>query len=374
MKTGTVPLFAVPKRGLSLFLARWPVLVPVGAGVLLGAAFLQPLGGVLAAACAIALVASVIAAVHHAEVVAHRVGEPFGTLVLALSVTAIELALIVSLMVAGGPEKAALMRDTIFATVMIILGGVVGLCLLLGGLRHGEQHFRVEGAAPAFAALIALATLVLIMPIFTTSSPGPSYSGAQLVFVGATSLVLWCVFVFFQTVRHRDYFLPEADPSNEAAHAAPPTRRRALTSFALLLVSLVAVVGLAKVLSPKIEVAVAAAGAPATVVGIAIALIVLMPESWSAVRAALANRLQTSMNLALGSALASIGLTVPAVVLVTFLLDMPLVLGLGSKDLVLLVLSFLVGAIGFGNGRTNLLQGAVQLVIFAAFIFLALVP
>ena len=354
--------------------ASWPLAVPVSACALLVAALSWPLGAALATACAAALVAAVVAAVHHAEVVAHRVGEPFGTLVLALSVTAIEVALILSLMVVGGPAKAALARDTIFATVMIILGGVVGLCLLLGGLRHGEQHFRVEGAAPAFAALAALSTLVLIMPIFTTSAPGGSYSASQLIFVGTTSLLLWCVFVFFQTVRHRDYFLPRTDPSNEEAHAAPPTRLRALASFLLLLLSLAAVVGLAKALSPRIEAVVSAAGAPDAVVGIAIALIVLMPESWSAVRAALANRLQTSMNLALGSALASIGLTVPSVVLASILLDMPLELGIQPKDMVLLVLSFIVGVIGLGNGRTNLMQGAVQLVIFAAFLFLALVP
>jgi len=355
-------------------LTHWPVFVPLAAALLLVTLLLVPLGTVLAVLSALALVAAVLAAVHHAEVVAHRVGEPFGTLVLALAVTAIEVALIISLMLAGGPDKAALARDTVYATVMIISSGVIGICLLLGGLRHREQTFRIEGAGPAFAAMVTLATLVLVMPVFTKSAPGAGYSPTQLVFVGVSSLLLWCVFVFFQTVRHRDYFLPRADPANEASHAPPPSGRQALASLALLLVSLVAVVGLAKMLSPLIEAAVRAAGAPHAVVGIAIALVVLLPETLSALRAAMANRLQTSMNLALGSALASIGLTVPAVVLAAALFDLPLVLGLDAKDMVLMTLSFVVGAIALGSGRTNMMQGAVQLVIFAAFLFLSLVP
>lgn len=353
---------------------RWPTFVPLGAAALLVAALLVPLSSVLSVACGLALVATVVAAVHHAEVVAHRVGEPFGTLVLALAVTAIELSLIVSLMLAGGPDKAALARDTMFATVMIICNGVIGLCLLLGALRHHEQVFRIEGSKPAFAALVTLSTLVLVMPVFTTTAPSASYSPSQLVFVGASSLILWSVFAFFQTVRHRDYFLPAADASNEEIHAAPPSVAESWASFGLLLVALIAVVGLAKVLSPVIEAAVRGAGAPPAVVGIVIALIVLMPETWAAVRAALADRIQTSMNLALGSALASIGLTIPAVVLASIVLDMPLVLGLEPKDMALLVLTFLVGTVTLSTGRTNLMQGAILLVVFAAFLFLALVP
>jgi len=351
----------------------WTRLVPLAAAGLLIAALSLSMNALLVVACALMLFASVLAAVHHAEVVAHRVGEPFGTLVLALSVTAIELALILSMMFAGGPDKASLARDTIFATVMII-SGVIGVCVLLGGLRHREQYFRIEGAGPALSALATLSTLVLIMPVFTKSAPGASYSTSQLLFVGASSLLVWSVFVFFQTVRHRDYFLPAVDPSDEAVHAPPPSTGEAWASFLFLLVSLVVVVGLAKALSPGIEAAVAAAGAPVAVVGIVIAMVVLMPEGWSAVRAALANRLQTSMNLALGSALASIGLTVPAVVVASVLLELPLTLGLEPKDIVLLALSLLVGAIGLGAGRTNMMQGAVQVVIFAAFLFLAIVP
>jgi Ca2+:H+ antiporter len=256
--------------------------------------------------------------------------------------------------------------------VMIICNGVVGICLLVGGLRHHEQSFRVEGAGSALAALVALSSLSLVLPSFTTSTPGPMYSMSQLAFAGAASLVLWLAFVFVQTVRHRDYFLAPGDAPD--SHAERPSTAQTLASGALLLVSLVVVVGLAKMLSPTIEDAVEAAGAPKSVIGIAIAMLVLLPEAWAALRAARANRLQTSMNLALGSAMASIGLTIPAVALASVAIDMPLVLGLGEKDLVLLVLTFLVSAITLGSGRTNIMQGAVHLVIFAAFLFLALVP
>jgi Ca2+:H+ antiporter len=216
--------------------------------------------------------------------------------------------------------------------------------------------------------------MVLILPAFTTSAPGPNYSTAQLVFTALASLALWAVFVFVQTIRHRDYFLPPEAPADERAHAAPPTLRQAVLSFALLFVSLVAVVGLAKLLSPAIEAAVEAVGAPQAVIGVAIAAIVLLPEAWAAVRAALADRLQTSMNLALGSALACIGLTIPAVALASVWLNLPLTLGLEPKDVALLVLALVVSTITLGTGRTNLMQGAVHLVIFAAFLFLILVP
>jgi Ca2+:H+ antiporter len=354
---------------------HWSVVVPLIGVALLAAALNLPFGVLLGTACGIALVGVVVAAVHHAEVVAHRVGEPFGTLVLALAVTAIESSLIVSVMLAGGDDKAALARDTMYATVMIIANGVVGACVLLGALRHREQAFRIEGAGPGLAALATLATLVLVMPAFTVSAEGPRYTPSQLGFVAVSSLTVWCAFVFFQTVRHRDYFLPPRGAADETIHAAPPTAWQAWASFALLLVALVAVVGLAKVLSPSIESAVRNAGAPPAVVGIVIALLVLMPESIAAIRSALADRLQTSMNLALGSALATIGLTVPVVVGVCILLDIPLVLGLDPKEIALLALTFLVCTIGFGSGgRTSMMLGVVQLVIFAAFLFLAVVP
>lgn len=331
-------------------------------------------GPALAVLCGAALTGAVFVAVHHAEVVAHRVGEPFGTLVLALAVTAIEAALILSMVVAGGQEMSVLARDAIYAAVMIICTGVVGLCLLVGGLAHREQTFRVEGAGAGLAALIVLAALTLVLPAFTTSTPSGTYSKSQLLFVAAASALLWAIFVFIQTVRHRDYFIPEAGASDPEAHATPPTTGQAWISFGWLLVSLVTVVGLAKMLSPTIERAVEAANAPRAVVGIVIAALVLLPETWAAVRAARANRLQTSMNLAVGSALACIGLTVPVVVLASIAFDLPLVLGLSPKEMALLAVTFLVSAVTLGTGRTYVMQGAVHLVLFVAYLFLAFVP
>ena len=353
----------------------WTWALPAVAVAVLVLASLLGVGTVVAVLCAAALVGAVIASVHHAEVVAHRVGEPFGTLVLAIAVTVIEASLILSMVVVGGADQARLPRDTIYAALMIILNGVVGVCLLVGGLSHGVQSFRVEGANAGLAALFPLATLSLVLPTFTTSTPGGTYSGSQLAFAATASIVLWAVFVFVQTVRHRDYFLPDTGLEDPATHAEPPSAMQSWASFGLLLVSLVAVVGLAKLLSPTIERAVAAAGAPKTVIGIAIALLVLLPETSAAVRAARANRLQTSMNLAIGSALASIGLTIPVVAIASVVLGVPLVLGLDApKDVVMLALTFVVSAVTLGSGRTHVMQGAVHVVMFAAFLFLALVP
>ena len=352
----------------------WTWLIPASSLALLVLAAVTGVGALLAALCSIALVGAVIAAVHHAEVIAHRVGEPFGTLVLAVAVTVIEASLILSMMLAGGDHMAFLPRDTIYAAVMIICNGVVGLCVLTGGVAHREQGFRVEGTGAGLAALIAMSALTLVLPAFTITTPGGTYSVAQLGFVALASVALWAIFVFIQTVRHRDYFIPAADAANPDAHADPPPVRVAWTSFGLLVVALVAVVGLAKMLSPAIEHAVATAGAPRAVVGIVIALLVLLPETWAAVRAARADRLQTSMNLAIGSALACIGLTIPVVVVAAVTLSLPLVLGLESKDIALLAVTFVVSTVTLGSGRTNMMQGAIHLVMFAAFLFLAFVP
>jgi Ca2+:H+ antiporter len=351
----------------------WAWTWPVMAWTILGIAFFLGIGGPMAAAAGAVLVATVFAAVYHAEVVAHRTGEPFGTLVLAVAVTVIEVALIVSVMIAVPGEKAGLARDTVFAGVMIVMNGIVGLCLLWGGARHHEQGFQVHGASAALAVLAALTGLTLVLPNLVTSQPGPGFSTSQLVFAGAVSLVLYGAFVFIQTVRHRDYFLP-AEAENEDAHAPPPSNRTAAASAILLLVALVAVVALAKSLTPTVEVGLDWLGVPQAVIGIVIAAVVLLPECLAALRAAQANRLQTSLNLALGSALAAIGLTIPAVVVVSLTLGQPLELGLGDKDRLLLALTLLIGMLTLGTGRTTVLQGAVHLVIFAAFLFFAVVP
>jgi Ca2+:H+ antiporter len=329
--------------------------------------------GPFAAAAALVLGATVFAAVYHAEVVAHRVGEPFGTLVLAVAVTVIEVSLIVSVMLGGGAEAAGLARDTVFAAVMIICNGLVGLCLLWGGARHHVQGFRLESASAALAVLAALVTLSLVLPNYTTTTPGPTFTTSQLIFAGVMSAVLYASFVFVQTVRHRDYFLP-LGATDEEAHAPVPSRTAAWVSLGVLLVALGAVVGLAKALTPTVETGVAWLGAPKAVIGIVIAAVVLLPEGFAALRAARANRLQTSLNLALGSALASIVLTIPTVAAVSVIIAQPLTLGLGPKDEVLLALTIVVGVITLGTGRTTVLQGIVHLVIFAAFLFLAVVP
>ena len=354
-------------------LPLWSLGFPVLALVVVGAAWGRPLGLALGLVLVASLFAAVVAAVHHAEVVAHRVGEPYGTLVLAVAVTVIEVALIVALMLAGGESAHALARDTVFSALMIACNGVVGLCLLLGGLRHRVLAFRVEGTSPALASLAALAGLALVLPNFTTTTPGPSYSGSQLAFAGICSLALYGVFVFVQTVRHRDYFLPVGN-DDEEAHAAPPSNGVAWTSLGLLMLALVGVVGLAKALAPALESSVAAAGLPAAVSGVVIALIVLLPETGAAIRSARSNRMQSSLNLALGSGLASIGLTIPVVAALSPIFQFPLALGLPPVQIVLLTLTLLVSAITLGSGRATVMHGAIHLVLFAAFLFLTVVP
>jgi Ca2+:H+ antiporter len=349
-------------------------MVAPAAGWLMLAGTMAGWSGFFLLLVAAALMGCVLAAVHHAEVIAHRVGEPYGTLLLALAITVIEVALIVVLMIAGGPATAALARDTVFAAVMIILNGIIGLCLLLGASRHGEQSFGRYGVNASLATLAAIVMLTLVLPIYTTTAPGPAYSASQLGFIAVISLVLYGTFVLVQTVRHRDYFLPPLGAGGDEAHAQPPTHREAWLSLALLLACLVAVVLLAKSLAPAVEKAVDAAGAPPALVGIIIASLVLMPEGLAALRAARANRLQTSMNLALGSALASIGLTIPAVAIVSLATGWTLMLGIDVKSTVLLVLSLLVATLSLGTGRTTVLQGMVHLVIFAVYLFTTIVP
>ena len=346
----------------------WPL---VGLVILILRAALSP-GGLFAVAEAPALLATVFAAVYHAEVVAHRVGEPFGTLVLALAVTVIEVALIVSMMLTSDSDTSGLARDTVFAAVMIVCNCIVGVCLLAGGIRHHEQGFQLQGANAALSVLIALSTLTLVFPNVTTTIAGPAYSPSQLVFASAGSLVLYGSFLFVQTIRHRDYFLPVG--GGEDLHCSPPPASVAIKSAGLLLASLVLVVGLAKALTPVVERGIAASGAPQSLVGIVIAGLVLLPEGLAAFRAASANRLQTSMNLAYGSALATIGLTIPAVASVSVVLGKPLALGLGPKEEKLLAVTLILTLLTIGTGRTTVLQGIVHLVLFAAFLFLAVVP
>ena len=325
---------------------------------------------------AFTLIGGVLAAVHHAEVIAHKTGEPYGSLVLAISVTIIEVSLIISMMLSGQDGSQFIARDAVFATVMIVMNGVIGLCIFIGGLTHHEMSFRNEGTNSALAVLTALATFILIMPIVTVSTPGPDFTKGQLVFAGIASFALYAAFLFFQTVSHRDYYLPKTEDKKTDInfHALKASNLKTAVSVVLLILSLIVVVGLAELLSPAIEAGVKAAGAPKTIVGIAIAMLVLMPEAFAAVRAAKANRLQSSLNLALGSALASIGLSIPAIAAIAIFFDLPLSLGISNLNMTLMYLSFFIGALTLAIGRTTLLQGVVHLIIFFEYLFLSLVP
>ncbi|GAA3306707.1 calcium:proton antiporter [Streptomyces cinereospinus] len=355
----------------------WTAAVPVLAVVLLVFTWGRPVPAAVVALMTVVLASAVLAAVHHAEVVAHRVGEPFGSLILAVAVTVIEVALIVSLMADGGAKSASLARDTVFAAVMITCNGIVGLSLLVASLRHRTAVFNPEGTGAALATVATLATLSLVLPTFTTSKPGPQFSGFQLTFAALSSLALYGLFVATQTVRHRDYFLPITRQGEVIAaddHATVPSARAAWSSLGLLLLALVGVVGLAKGVSPTIESGVAAAGLDHAVVGVIIALLVLLPETIAALRSARRDRVQTSLNLALGSAMASIGLTIPAVALASVWLPGPLILGLGSTHMVLLALTVVVASLTVVPGRATPLQGGVHLVLLAAYLELAINP
>ena len=355
----------------------WTSVVPLVASGLLGLKFAHVVPADAAYVLIIAgllLGGTVFAAVHHAEVLALKLGEPFGSILLAVAVTVIEVGLIVSIMLSGADGSDRVARDTVFAAVMIVLNGVVGLCLVLGAGRHFEQTFQLQGASSALAVLGTLATLALILPNFAEAASGPSYSILQLEGIGLMSLALWGVFVFVQTVKHRDYFLDAPSGGfDEPAHGIPGAWI-ALISLALLIIALAAVVLLAKSLSYPVDAAIAAAGLPKAFVGVVIAVIVLMPEGLAAVKSALRNRLQNSINLALGSAIASIGLTIPAVALVSLMLNQQIALGVSQTDMTLLILTLYISALTLGTGRTTVLQGAVHLVIFAAFMLVSAVP
>jgi Ca2+:H+ antiporter len=351
----------------------WTWVSPLFAALVLVVYFFFHPGSPFLALEVIVLIPVVFAAVHHAEVVAHAVGEPLGTLVLSLAVTIIEVSLIVSIMLTHEEANAALARDTVFSVVMIVCNGIVGLCLLAGGLLHREQDFQLQGTNAALSVLIALTTLTLILPNVTVAAPGPVFSPAQLIFAAIISTILYFGFVFVQTVRHREYFLAPGSGTEEV-HAAPPPQKVVAVSVVMLVIALASVVLLAESLEPALEHGLVAVRAPKTFVGVAIALLVLLPEGLASFRAARANRLQTSINLALGSALATIGLTIPSVAAVSLLLHQPLTLGLNPEQTVLLILTLVISVLTLGTGRTSVLQGIVLLTLFAVFLFLSILP
>jgi Ca2+:H+ antiporter len=328
-------------------------------------------GLVFAGVLLIILFGTVFAAVHHAEVIAERIGEPYGTLLLTLAVTIIEVALIATIML-GDKAVPTLARDTVFAVVMIVCNGLVGICILVGGLRYREQDVQVSGSNLYLSVLIVLATITLILPNYTLTTPGPVYSAIQLGFVSVVTVVLYGVFLYTQTVLHSGYFLGKGNELDDGD--AGISNRTLVLSIVLLLLSLLAVVLLAKKFSLVVDVATALIGAPPAFAGVLVALLILLPESVAAVAAARKNDLQKSINLALGSSLATIGLTIPAVAVVATALDKQLVLGLSAQEMVLLVLTFLLSMLTFVTGRTNIMFGLVHVVVFAIFVFLVFVP
>jgi Ca2+:H+ antiporter len=328
-------------------------------------------GLVFALALLVILFGTVFAAVHHAEAIAERIGEPYGTLLLTLAVTVIEVALIATIML-GDKEVPTLARDTVFAVVMIVCNGLVGICILAGGLRYREQDVQVAGSNLYLSVLIVLATITLILPNYTLTTPGPVYSAVQLGFVSVVTVLLYGVFLHTQTILHRNYFVGDATGGTDGgAHISD---RMLALSLALLLLSLLAVVLLSKKFSLVVDAATQQIGAPPAFAGVLVALLILLPESVAAVTAARRNDLQKSINLALGSSLATIGLTIPAVAVAAYVLDKQLVLGLNEQEMVLLVLTFILSMLTFGTGRTNILFGLVHVVVFAVFVFLVFFP
>ena len=352
---------SVPPIALIALLLTWSSSPETGLQILLG----------------LLLVATVYVAVHHAETVALRVGEPFGTLILAVAVTVIEVGMIVVLILENPEGTRNLARDTVFSAVMITTNAIVGSSLLVKTLRNREASFRAEGVSGALAVLAALSIISLVLPATTISSPGLTFTPLQLGFAAFASLSLYLVFVGVQTIRHRDFFLPPPLPDGTVRptqHVKSPSNKVAITSFVMLAVALVSVVGLAKVTSPLIQTAVSDFGLPQKVVAVSIAIVVLLPEWISALRAARYGRTQTSLNLAYGSALASIGLTIPVIALISVLFSYEVNLGLNATETNLLFLTLIVSALTVISGKATLMQAAVHLGIFGAFLLVVVAP
>ena len=324
--------------------------------------------------------------VRHADSLAEILGEPYGTLILTLAVIAIEVALISAVMLHGDNEPA-LARDTMFAVLMIILNAMVGLALLLGGLRHREQHYNLQGAKAFLAVLVPLAVLTLVLPAFTTSTKLPEFTRAQAIFFAAMTVALYAVFLLIQTVRHKSQFMhsgrrsrpataPQVSPDQEkTAHEHEQHEIRSVPYHAVMLLStMLPLVLLSKKLAAFVDYGIETLQAPAALGGLIVATLVLAPEGLGAMRAALTNRLQRSVNILLGSALATISLTVPAVLVIGVLTDREVYLGLDAVEMVMLLLTLAVSTLTFTGGRTNILQGAIHLVLFLAFIVLIFNP
>lgn len=355
-------------------LLQWTSIIPALAWILYFSGLIND-SSFFQIAASILLIFSVMSAVHHSEIIAERVGEPYGTIILAISITVIEVSIIVSLMITEGAEAASLARDTVYAATMLILNGIIGLSLLIGGLKHYEQNFSASSVTIALVSLISIIVFTLVFPTFTESVAGSFYSIPQLIFASIACIIIYSSFLFAQTSRYRQYFLTVgSDENEEAAEPILISNRDFVTSLLFLILSLGIVVLLAKTLSPSIERIITGNSLPKSLVGVIIAAIILLPEGIAAIIAARKNRLQTSINLSLGSALASIGLTIPSVAIVCILMDMPVILGLDIKSIVLLGLSVLTVMLSLSSGKSNVVYGVVLLVNLFAFIFLMIYP
>lgn len=348
----------------------WDTILPLlallafGVGMAKGAIFAQIIVALL-------LIFSVLAAVSHTEQIAHKIGEPWGTIILAIAVTIIETALIISLMIAGGEGVIFLARDTIYSALIIILSGIIGFSLLIGSVKHFEQKFNKISVNIFLVTLIPLIFLSFILPNFTTSLDSPRLTTGQLIFVAIASIVIYSAFLYTQAFRHKNYYTSKMN--NKKPHTT--TKSSSIWgSLLFLFISLIAVVFLAKSLSPSIEKFIINANLPLSFLGIIIAIVVLLPEMLASIRASYKNDIQTSINLSFGASVATIGLTIPSVAIVSTFFGIDIVLGLDSKSMLLLLLSLLIATLALSKGKTNFLYGVVLVTIFCAFIFISIFP
>lgn len=344
--------------------------------ILMGAPKVGVFGGIVAT---LFLVISVMVSVYHAEEIAHSIGEGLGTLVLALSVTVIEVGLILTMMGAGGAGAESVARDTVFSAVVILLNGVVGVCLLLGGFKYREMGFQFRGTSTLLMVIVVISFLCFVLPNVTTTVEGPYLNSSQMIVISTLCILMYFTLVVFQTRTHTYYFqtVEGGKHEGEAGEHEPVPKlpvRSLLTDFVCLFVGLAAVIGLSKVMSPMIESGVSALGAPKAAVGLIIASIVLLPEAITAIIAARENRLQTSLNLALGSGVASIALTIPVVSVYSMMTEQSLLLGLDDKGMAFLILSIILSSITLGNGKGNVLQGVVHLFVTVAYCAVTFIP
>lgn len=318
-----------------------------------------------------ALLVVVMDAVHHAEVLSRRIGEPFGALLLAVAVTMIEVSVIISFMLNGSTDSTFLARDTVFAAVMIILTGMTGLTLFIAGLKYREPEFSSHGVISVLTVLVAISVMALILPNYTEAQNGPFYSQNQLFFIATITLVLYGSFLFVQNFRHREDYVGQGRQDEAPVR---PGKRETIISAILLPVALFAVVMLAESMAHDLEHFIESLGAPMALSGVIIALVVLLPEGISAVRAAANNQMQKSLNLSLGSALASISLTIPMISFFALVTGRPVAFGINTESSVIFLMALFVIILALSKGKTNILQGMVLLVLFVVYLFLTMVP